>query len=72
MNAMQGLEHLHHSEVRYHGRLRSSNCLVDGRWVVKLSDWGLDVLHETVHDNEEDAYRGQLLYFAGYAPVSMY
>jgi len=35
----QGLEYLHRSPLKCHGRLKSTNCLVDSRWVVKLSDW---------------------------------
>ncbi|GMS84268.1 hypothetical protein PENTCL1PPCAC_6443, partial [Pristionchus entomophagus] len=36
-----GLEYLHNSEIGCHGRLKSSNCLVDARWMVKLSSFGL-------------------------------
>nr|XP_006823588.1 PREDICTED: guanylate cyclase 2G-like [Saccoglossus kowalevskii] len=36
-----GMYYLHKSVLRTHGRLKLSNCLVDGRWVVKLSDYGL-------------------------------
>ncbi|XP_038058319.1 atrial natriuretic peptide receptor 1-like isoform X3 [Patiria miniata] len=37
----QGLHFLHHSELGVHGRLRSSNCVVDSRFVIKLADFGL-------------------------------
>lgn len=33
--------YLHESPIRYHGALHTGNCLVDSRWVVKLSDFGL-------------------------------
>lgn len=33
--------YLHESPLRYHGALHTGNCLVDSRWVVKLSDFGL-------------------------------
>jgi serine/threonine protein kinase len=33
--------YIHSSPVEYHGDLKSSNCLVDSRWVVKISDFGL-------------------------------
>lgn len=40
---MKGLIFLHDSsEVVSHGNLRSSNCLVDSRWCVKLTDFGLN------------------------------
>lgn len=33
--------YLHDSPLRYHGNLKTSNCLVDSRWVLKLTDFGL-------------------------------
>lgn len=41
---MKGLIFLHDSEIVSHGNLRSSNCLVDQRWCVKLADFGLNEL----------------------------
>ncbi|XP_006814974.2 atrial natriuretic peptide receptor 1-like [Saccoglossus kowalevskii] len=38
---LTGLQVLHKSPLKVHGNLKSSNCLVDGRWVVKLADYGL-------------------------------
>lgn len=32
---------LHTSDIKSHGRLKSSNCVVDGRWVLKITDYGL-------------------------------
>lgn len=40
----QGLEHLHSSGLQSHGRMKSSNCLVDARWVLKITDYGLSAL----------------------------
>lgn len=38
----QGLSYLHDSSpFRYHGNLKPSNCLIDSRWNLKLSDFGL-------------------------------
>ena len=28
--------------VGCHGRLKSSNCLVDNRWVLRITDYGLN------------------------------
>lgn len=36
-----------------HGKLRSSNVLVDGRWMCKLSDYGLFQFHEGQEQNME-------------------
>ena len=40
----QGMMVLHNSPVQVHGRLKSSNCLIDSRWVCKIGDWGLSEL----------------------------
>lgn len=36
----QGMEYMH-SMLGSHGRLRSSNCLVDQAWTLKVTDYGL-------------------------------
>ncbi|KAK7475977.1 hypothetical protein BaRGS_00032796 [Batillaria attramentaria] len=36
-----GLNFIHDSELKVHGNLRSSKCLVDTRWTCKLSGFGL-------------------------------
>ena len=41
---LQGMAYLHASEVSVHGKLRSCNCLIDGRFVLKISDFGLKTL----------------------------
>lgn len=49
-----GLFYLQSSQLEYHGRLKSSNCLVSSRFVVKLSDYGLVSLREQLDNNETD------------------
>ena len=43
---------IHDSEFRYHGNLKSSKCLVDSRWVLKIADFGLrDLFIPDVSEN---------------------
>ena len=44
--------HLHDSEIQVHGRLRSSNCVVDSKLVLKITDFGLSSFFE-----EDDAIK---------------
>ncbi|XP_038077863.1 atrial natriuretic peptide receptor 1-like [Patiria miniata] len=55
MDVARGLNHLHSSPVQSHGSLRSTNCLVDSRWVCKISDFGLIKLREGAADNRFSA-----------------
>lgn len=47
---LKGLIYLHDSDIISHGNLRSSNCLVDSRWVCQLTGFGL---HEFKSGQEE-------------------
>lgn len=37
---LQGMSYLHSSNIEVHGRLKSTNCVVDNRMVVKITDFG--------------------------------
>ncbi|XP_077992088.1 atrial natriuretic peptide receptor 2-like [Glandiceps talaboti] len=37
----RGMSYLHSTEIRSHGMLKSSKCLIDSRWVIKIADYGL-------------------------------
>lgn len=41
---VKGMRYLHASPLRVHGRLSSRNCVVDSRWVLRLTDYGLPAL----------------------------
>lgn len=40
---IQGMKYLHLRGLS-HGRLKSTNCLVDGRFVLKVTDYGLPMI----------------------------
>ncbi|XP_067144497.1 atrial natriuretic peptide receptor 1-like isoform X1 [Centruroides vittatus] len=48
---IEGMIYLHQSPVTYHGRLKSTNCVIDGRFVVKLTDFGLRTLLDQLLPN---------------------
>ncbi|CAB4000162.1 atrial natriuretic peptide receptor 1-like [Paramuricea clavata] len=37
----KGMTFLHSTDIKVHGNLKSSNCLVDSRWQLKITDYGL-------------------------------
>ncbi|XP_068761981.1 atrial natriuretic peptide receptor 1-like [Montipora capricornis] len=41
---VKGMAHLHSTDIKSHGNLKSSNCLVDSRWTVKIADYGLPTI----------------------------
>lgn len=38
---VKGMTYIHNTNIVAHGKLRSCNCLIDGRFVLKISDFGL-------------------------------
>ncbi|KAA0706334.1 Heat-stable enterotoxin receptor [Triplophysa tibetana] len=40
----KGMSYLHSSNVAVHGRLKSTNCVVDNRMVVKITDFGCNTI----------------------------
>ena len=48
---VRGMCYLHESVFKNHGNLKTSNCLIDSRWVLKISDFGL----KHFKDHEETA-----------------
>ncbi|KAG1682088.1 Guanylyl cyclase GC-E [Nymphon striatum] len=43
---VKGMRYIHNSPVKYHGRLTSRNCVVDSRWVLKITDYGFPRIYE--------------------------
>ncbi|XP_052889070.1 uncharacterized protein LOC128297467 [Anopheles moucheti] len=43
---VRGMRYLHASPLRVHGSLSSRNCVVDARWVLKITDYGMLSFYE--------------------------
>ena len=42
---VRGMIYLHDSPTGFHGDLKPTNCLVDSRWVLKLTDFGQQIFN---------------------------
>src|SRR5699024_9434535 len=51
---IEGMIYLHGTNLEYHGRLKSTNCVIDGRFMVKITDYGLRSVHKQVARNNKD------------------
>ncbi|XP_077981987.1 atrial natriuretic peptide receptor 2-like [Glandiceps talaboti] len=50
-----------HTHKLPHGRLKSNNCIIDDRWMVKVSDYGLKKFREEYIDEDyEETYQKQM------------
>ena len=56
----QGMRYLTDSALQSHGSLRSSCCLIDSRWVLKVAAYGLNFLERDSGDDKglQQQYRG--------------
>lgn len=60
MDLIRGMKYLHHRSI-IHGRLKSRNCVVDGRFVLKVTDYGFNeiLLNQSIFtegDKPEDLF----------------
>ncbi|XP_025194513.1 atrial natriuretic peptide receptor 1 [Melanaphis sacchari] len=62
---IKGMCYLHSSELRSHGGLKSSNCVVDSRFVLKIADFGLRSLRNS-HTNESISDSDSYAYWRGF------
>jgi len=68
--SVKGMEYIHKSPQKFHGRLKSSNCLLDSRWVIKISDFGLGHLRKVTYETDNEKYSG--LHLAFYTVLQKY
>ncbi|OXU27503.1 hypothetical protein TSAR_011269 [Trichomalopsis sarcophagae] len=59
---VRGMGYLHASDIRSHGNLKSTNCLVDSRFVLKIADFGLHELRKP-HPLDPDEDRNSYAYW---------
>ncbi|XP_060600187.1 atrial natriuretic peptide receptor 2-like, partial [Ruditapes philippinarum] len=68
VDVCKGLDYIHNNKtIRCHGNLRSSNCVVDSRWVCKLTHFGIERLTpapETPQSIGEHAFYTKLFWTA--------
>uniref|UniRef100_T1IIM5 guanylate cyclase n=1 Tax=Strigamia maritima TaxID=126957 RepID=T1IIM5_STRMM len=43
----RGMEYIHGSSIGSHGRLKSSNCMMDNRWSVRIGGFGLEIVRRS-------------------------
>ncbi|XP_026232423.1 retinal guanylyl cyclase 2 [Anabas testudineus] len=63
LDLIKGMKYLHHREFP-HGRLKSRNCVVDGRFVLKITDYGFNELLESQKAPLEDPAPEDLFWMA--------
>ncbi|XP_060074457.1 atrial natriuretic peptide receptor 1-like [Ylistrum balloti] len=59
----KGLEYIHRSDLKFHGGLQSSTCVVDSRWTCKLTDFGPRYLMNGVEADPTEENRFKALFW---------
>lgn len=59
---VRGMHYLHGSDIKSHGALKSSNCVVDSRFVLKITDFGLHALRTSEKDSRAHSYWTRMLW----------
>ena len=65
-NYFSGMRYLHQTDIKSHGNLKSSNCVIDSRWTLKLTDFGLNTFksREDLSHMDNMEYHQSLLWHA--------
>ncbi|CAG9793364.1 unnamed protein product [Diatraea saccharalis] len=59
---VRGMHYLHGTDIKSHGALKSTNCVVDSRFVLKITDFGLHALRTSEKDSKAHSYWTRLLW----------
>ncbi|XP_006922777.1 retinal guanylyl cyclase 2 [Pteropus alecto] len=63
LDLIKGMRYLHHREF-VHGRLKSRNCVVDGHFVLKVTDYGYNDILKMLRLSQEEPSAEELLWTA--------
>ncbi|XP_056331781.1 atrial natriuretic peptide receptor 1 [Danio aesculapii] len=61
---VKGMAFLHNSVIVSHGNLKSSNCVVDNRFVLKITDYGLSSIRTESDTEDAHSYYARKLWLA--------
>lgn len=52
---VEGMAYLHSTPIKFHGKLRSTNCVIDNRFTVKIINYGLKSLEQQYSRRADDS-----------------
>ncbi|XP_050295320.1 retinal guanylyl cyclase 2 [Anthonomus grandis grandis] len=61
---VRGMRYLHSTQIKVHGYLSSRNCVIDARWVLKVTDYGLPSFYEAQGIQSPEKSARELLWTA--------
>ncbi|WAR31871.1 ANPRA-like protein, partial [Mya arenaria] len=68
---VEGMYYLHSSSINVHGRLTSSRCVIDGRFVLKITGFGLNIINNTnTRKEHQDNVNGETPYIKAISYVN--
>ncbi|CAH1780955.1 unnamed protein product [Owenia fusiformis] len=60
---VRGMRYLHSSPIKVHGYLKSGNCVIDSRWQLKVTDFGVKRMH-SIYQVKPERQAKELLWTA--------
>ena len=55
----QGLRYVHNTQLKIHGHLTSHNCVIDSRFTLKLTNYGITAFYDKLKLNRSYEAKGQ-------------